>query len=432
MLEGCVLAGLLALAAPAVSASAPAISASAPAIPASAPAIPASAPGDRLPTILPVSLRVEPRKRDDRHELPPDTAKQLRKDALARALVWLKPEPVGKVDLRHNPRDVFDGRAEVACRFHPDKTSGSTPKFECVFAGGEVLKVKYGRSPEIHTEVAATRLLRALGAGADTMYLMRRVRCFGCPKDPEAMLRCISSPLDDVRRQCAPSYGATTDAGVLQIKVDYAEYVDFDTVAIERKWGGKAIETKDKRGWGFDEIDVVEPGERKGARAERDALRLIAAFINNWDNKADNQRLVCLEDGALMADGGCHRPFAYMHDLGATFGRVGGAKKERKLDLEGWRATPVWKDAATCLVKVESPPLHGATFGEASISEAGRAYLARRLRRLRTRDVRDLFEGARFAEYAEASGPSRDVGQWVGAFEEKVRQITERAPCPTP
>ena len=66
-----------------------------------------------------------------------------------------------------------------------------------------------------------------------------------------------------------------------------------------------------------------------------------------------------------MADGGCHLPFAYMQDVGATFGHVGAAKAERKLDLEGWRAVPIWKDAATCLVKIESPPLHGATFGEA-------------------------------------------------------------------
>jgi hypothetical protein len=390
------------------------------------------AAGDRLPTVLP-ALGFEARERDDTLKLPRDTAEQLRQDALARALVWLEPEePLEVVDLRHNPRDFFADAEEVACKFHPQKTSGSTPKFECVFPGGEVLKVKYGRNPEIYTEVAATRLLRALGAGADSMYLMRRLRCFGCPKDPEVMLRCISSPFEEVLRQCGPVYGERTSTGELQIKIDYSQYVDFTPVAIERRWEGRAIKTPDKSGWGFDELDVVQPEPREGARAERDALRLLAVFLNNWDNRADNQRLLCLEDGARMADGGCHLPFAYMHDVGATFGHVGAAKAERKLDLEGWRAVPIWKDAATCLVKIESPPLHGATFGEATISEAGRSYLAGRLRRLTTRHIRDLFEGARFADYAEASGASRDVGQWVRAFQEKVRQITARAPCPTP
>ena len=301
-----------------------------------------------------------------------------------------------------------------------------------MFAGGEVLKVKYGRNPEIHTEVAATRLLRALGAGADSMYLMKRLRCFGCPKDPEVMLRCISSPFEEVLRQCESAYGERTTTGELRVKVDYSKYVDFAIVAIERRHEGKAIKTGSVSGWGWDELDRVQPDQREGARAERDALRLLAVFLNNWDNRADNQRLLCLEDGARMADGGCHLPLAYMHDVGGTFGHVGSAKAERKLDLEGWRAVPIWKDAATCLVKIESPPLHGATFGEAVISEGGRSYLAERLRRLTTRQIRDLFEGAGFADYAEASGPSRDVGQWVRAFQAKVRQITAREPCPTP
>jgi hypothetical protein len=207
--------------------------------------------------------------------------------------------------------------------------------------------------------------------------------------------------------------------------------VDFATVAVERKWEGKAIETGRVTGWGFDELDEVQGDQRDKARAERDALRLLAVFLNNWDTRADNQRLVCREDGARSAAGGCQRPFAYMQDVGATVGRVGGAKAERKLDLAGWRAVPIWKDAATCLVELESPPFHGATFGQAVISEAGRSFLARRLRRLTTRHIRDLFEGARFADYAGASGPSRDVEQWVRAFQEKVRQITARAPCPT-
>jgi hypothetical protein len=388
---------------------------------------------DRLPAILP-SLGFEARERDDTLKLPRESAEQLRRDALVRALVWLKPEePLEAADLRHNPRDLFGGAEEVACKFHPGKIGGSTPKFECVFAGGEVLKVKYGRNPEIHTEVAATRLLRALGAGADSMYLMKRVRCFGCPQDPVVMLRCISSRFEEVRRQCEPAYGERTPTGELQVKIDYGRYVDFTLVAIERKRKGKTIKTESVTGWGWDELDLVRPGRREGVRAARDALRLLAVFLNNWDNRADNQRLLCLEDGAARRpDGRCRLPLGYMDDVGGTFGHAGAAKAERKLNLEGWRAAPIWKDAATCLVEIESPPLHGATFREAVISEGGRSYLARRLRRLSARQIRDLFEGARFADYTGASGPSRDVGQWVRAFQAKVRQITARAPCPTP
>jgi hypothetical protein len=387
---------------------------------------------DPLPTVPPAS-GYEARTMDDTLDLPRDKADELRRDALARALLWLDPEPsLEDADQRHNPRDMFAGAEQVACKFRPRKVGGSTPKFDCVFAGGEVLKVKYGRSPEIHTEVAATRLLRALGAGADSMYLMKRLRCFGCPEDPERMLRCISSPFDDFVRQCERIYGERTPAGELRVTIDFGRFVDFATVAIERKLEGKEIETEDARGWGFDELDEVQADRGDQARAERDALRLLAVLLNNWDNRADNQRLVCLDEGPRPADGGCRRPFAYMQDVGGTFGHVGAAKAERKLDLAGWRAVPIWKDAATCLVGLESPPLHGATFGETVISEGGRSFLAERLGRLTTSQVRALFEGAGFADYPETSGVARGVDEWVRAFEDRVRQIVAREPCPTP
>jgi hypothetical protein len=371
-----------------------------------------------------------------------------RRDALARAVVWLGPaHTLQTADLRRNP-DCPPGRGEpLACRFEPGKVGGDSPKFDCRFESGEVLKVKYGPSPEIHTEVAATRLLHALGAGADRMYLVEELRCFGCPKDPFPMLQCFSSPFEALVRQCAPIYGEHRTGKGLVVRVDYARYTDFKLVAIERKALGTPLESPGKAGWSWSELDAV-PGfddvrvaaadeTRLGAAAdtqrdERDALRLLAVFLNNWDNRADNQRLLCLDDGAPAKGGGCRTPLAYMHDVGATFGHVGGPKGERKLDVEGWRATPIWKDRASCRVSIRSPRLHGATFGEAEISEGGRRLLAERLTRLRERQIRDLFEGARFAEFEDASPESRDVGLWVRAFQEKVSEIASGAPCPTP
>jgi hypothetical protein len=81
-------------------------------------------------------------------------------------------------------------------------------------------------------------------------------------------------------------------------------------------------------------------------------------------------------------------------------------------------------------VTIRAPRLHGATFGEATISEGGRRLLAERLGRLQEQQVRDLFEGARFADFEGARPASRDIGLWVRAFQEKVRQIASGAPCP--
>jgi hypothetical protein len=394
------------------------------------PWLPAGAAADQaLPATLP-SQGFVARKADDTLELPRGDAERLRKDALTRAVLWRPaPEPAELSNLQGQPDDFFGHKDSLVCKFRPGKTSGSTPKFDCVFEGGELLKVKYGGSPEIHSEVAATRLMQALGAGADRMYFVERLRCFGCPEDPQAMLRCISSPFAEQRRDCVPLYGVSKASGEVEVDIDYGRYADFTNVAIERRLEGRAVKADGQAGWGWNELAEVQQGN---GRAERDALRLLAVFLNNWDNRPDNQRLVCIDDGAKMADGGCHAPLAYMQDVGATFGYVGAEKSKRKLDVEGWQAVPIWKDAARCVVSIRSPRLHGATFEDATISESGRAFLAARLSRLGRDQVRALFEGARFDAYEGASPSSRSIDRWVSVFEQKVRAITQRPPCPVP
>ena len=69
---------------------------------------------------------------------------------------------------------------------------GTTPKFDCELAGNGVIRVKYGRgNPELHAEIAATRLLSALGFGADQMYVVERAlrRLSGVPIPGPQMLR---------------------------------------------------------------------------------------------------------------------------------------------------------------------------------------------------------------------------------------------------
>jgi hypothetical protein len=366
-------------------------------------------------------------------ETTPAEAAALRDDALARASLWREPRvPVEQADLLHNPSGPasLSSSGPVECRFLPKATNGRTSKFYCRFEGGEVLKVKYGRNPEIYTEVAATRLLEALGAGADRMYFVRQLRCFGCPRDPQALLSCISSRSEARLRACRPLYGEVTTTGAYAVRVDYSAWVDFGPVSVEHALEGEEIRGRSGEGWGWDELDRLQARARRSP-AERDALRLVAVLLANWDNKADNQRLVCLAGGLPKEGARCSRPFAYMADVGATFGRAdAGGESRRKLDLEAWRTSPVWEDRETCRVRIVSPHLHGATFGTAAISESGRRLLASRLGRLTARQMHDLFEGAGFADYEGANAAGRDLDGWVKALRDKVHQITERLPCP--
>jgi hypothetical protein len=149
----------------------------------------------------------------------------------------------------------------------------------------------------------------------------------------------------------------------------------------------------------------------------------MAVFLNHWDSKAANQRLVCLDPG--RPGDRCRAPFALLQDVGETFG-------PRGVDLEGWTRTHVWSDAPTCGVSMKDLPYGGATFGEAKISEAGRRFLGDRLRQLSHAQIVSLFVGARFSEYVRQSEAGRDPENWARAFEDRVRQIVERLPCPGP
>jgi hypothetical protein len=283
------------------------------------------------------------------------------------------------------------------CWFVPDEPSGTTPKFECVFPGGDVLKVKYGRNAELHAEAAATRLVTALGYGADQVTLAPRLRCHGCPRYPFLATR-VASALRSLR---LPTPGPATGGD---------GYTDFAWVSIERRLEAPAVETDRQQGWSWWELRQSE-----APRAEVDAFRLLAVLLAHWDNKASNQRLVCL-------DAACGRTLALMQDLGATFG-------PHKVNLARWHDQPIWADRSRCLVSMSHLPFNGATFPDATISEPGRALLAGALTALSDEDVRQIFRDARFPEFHAATADARDLDAWTAAFRHRVDQIASTR-CP--
>jgi hypothetical protein len=328
---------------------------------------------------------------------------RLRDDALARARVWQQPAtPIAEADLRNRETDALEFPERIDCRYQLKLSTGITPKFHCVLPDGRLIKVKYGRkNAEPRTERAATRLLSTLGFGADRMHFVKRVRCRGCPVYPH------------------PRWGALNSLFARK-----GDRTDFEDVAVEEPMPGRPIEAGDTQGWAWYELDRVDPARGGASRAELDAFRLMAVFLADWDNKAVNQALVCLPGGD-RPDGGCDTPFAYLQDVGATFGPKG-------LNLEAWRSVPIWADASTCRVSMKSLPYRGATFRDTDISEGGRRHLGDLLKQLRRQQIRDLFVASDFTEYARSSEAGRDVENWVAAFEDKVRQIADRPACPEP
>jgi hypothetical protein len=343
---------------------------------------------------------------------PDPAAVRMREDALASARVWAPPAiPVSQANLRDNPAGdgAFPSDAEVDCRFTLEEISGTTPKFYCELPDKSVVKIKYGAgNPELPGEVAATRLLAALGFGADRMYVVKRVKCAGCPTYPFYALRCVQEV--GVKSACLPG------------GIDYDKVVSFDTAVIERRLQGRKIEAPPRHvGWAWYELYKVDEARGGSPLAELDALRLMAMFLAHWDNKAENQRLLCPPD-AERPDGFCHRPIAILQDVGATFGPT-------KLDLHNWRSTPIWVNRRSCTVSMKSLPWNGATFPDWKISEEGRVLLLGLLEQLSDQQVRDLFEGSGITTLDQLSGEGRNANNWVGAFRDKVEQIRNGGPC---
>lgn len=343
------------------------------------------------------SMRVPAPRAEPKWPLSGPEGRGLRDDALRRAQVRTLPAgpPLLRLDVEDPP---------FRCRFLSERPTGTSAKFDCLLADGEVVKIKYGRNPELAAEVAATRLLSALGFPADRMSVAPRVRCDGCPRDPFLAMRLL---------QLAGLHGRYPAQG------SDRGYSDFEWVAVERKYPGAAIEPPGAKGWAWWELDAVDAG---ADRADLDALRLLAVFLAHWDNKAENQRLVCLDPPAGV-NRPCRRPLAMLQDLGATFGPT-------KANLARWRDVRVWADRATCTVSMEQMPWHGATFPDVRIGEAGRAQLARQLAAIGEAEVRALLRAARFPELYSGTSDDKDLDAWSAAFRQRVNQITSAGPCP--
>ena len=329
-----------------------------------------------------------------------------RQDALSRASVWQPPSvPIAKARLDSDPNQP----TSIECTFAITEVGGTAPKFDCHLENGERIRVKYGRSPEIPSEVAAARLLHALGFGADNVMLVEKLRCYGCPAEPFVTMRTLGLA------------GAHELYGKVMNKESYK---DFEWVAVERKHYGRAIETEDIEGWAFFELDLIDAKKGGAPRAHVDALRLLAVLLAHWDNKSENQRLVCLSEKDWPDGGRCSRPLAMLQDIGSSFG-------PRKVDLEKWEQYSIWSDRASCAITMDSLPYKGATFKPVKISEAGRKHLASLLTQLSDQQITALFAGARFDQSKGMIGfTATPVPEWARVFKKKVHEISDGPPCP--
>ena len=328
--------------------------------------------------------------------------KEGRAELIARAQVWQRTDIASK-NLLIGPggSGAFSPGQSVPCDYVDKKLTGDTPKFDCRIGADDEVKVKYGgTNGEVYAEVAATRLLWALGFGADRMYPVA-VICRGCP---------------------ASIVGIRRPDGTLLV----------DPASIERKFDGKEI-NKPIDGWSWKELSLVREDAGGAPRNQIDALILLAAFIQHTDNKPRQQRLVCLgEKPHGDRANNCAMPFLMINDLGMTFGRANFLNHNApgSMNLDGWSNTPLWKDPVRCVTNL--PKSFSGTLDNPQVSEPGRRFLAGLLSQLTDAQIHDLFAAARVQLRTRIPDSARSglptIDEWVDAFKAKRAQVTEQ-PC---
>jgi hypothetical protein len=197
----------------------------------------------------------------------------------AKAVLWRNPGDIRALDLFYGPGGK-KLEPKLPVTFKKEDMKGTSPKFEVVDAAGTKWKAKLG--PEARPETVASRLLWAVGYGANVNYFFPVLKVEGLPSQLQ-------------RGQEFVTPGSEVKAVRLQIH--------------------PGDEKKEKEDWSWQKNPFTGTREFNG-------LRVMMALINNWDLTDNNN--------ASYTDPSNSRVEVYeVTDVGASFGKTGKSYSEK-------------------------------------------------------------------------------------------------------
>ena len=302
---------------------------------------------------------------------------------------------------------------DITCTFEITQLGGTAPKFDCKLENGERLRVKYGRTPEIPSEVAAARLLHALGFGADNVTLVEKVRCYGCPAEPFITMKTLGF------------------AGAQKL---YGKVMDTKDIQGLRVGGGRAQALRPRdRNRGGRRLGVLRARSDRSEEGRRAARARRRAAPAGRVPRALGQQEREPAPGVPLREGLARR--RQVLDGRSRCCRTSAAAwGPRKVDLEEWEKAPIWGDRASCTTSMDALPYHGATFKPVKITEAGRKHLggaalaAVAIEQLDGAVPRRALRSVDRACSAAQRHADRRMGR--ACSRHKVKQITDGPSCP--
>jgi hypothetical protein len=270
------------------------------------------------------------------------------------AILWREP-----VDIAN--RDLYLGAGGEAMK--PDlsrvtlikeEKGGYSTKYRVRDGSGREWSVKVGR--EAQPETAAVRLMYGVGYFADVDYLVPSVRIEG-----------LNKTLENAR------------------------------------FGARPKEIKRIDEWSWEQNPFVGKREFQG-------LKIMMALLNNWDLKDSNNRVL-----VVRGDGDTELQYI-VHDLGATFGKSGGAF---------WRITrtrndPSGYEKATFIDGVKNGHVDFHYTGKSSslfenITVEDALWMGHLLSQLSDRQIEDAFRAANYKP--------EEVRQLTAALRDRIKEL---------
>jgi hypothetical protein len=193
----------------------------------------------------------------------------------AEAVLWREPTDIASRDLFLGPGGEAMKPDLTNVTFVKEDAEGYSIKWHVRDGSGRTWVVKLGK--EARPETATVRLVWAVGYVTEVNYLAPCVHIQGAPKPRHKVDRCENDGFADARFEARPENVTRLDA------------------------------------WAWKGNPFVGKKELKG-------LVVLMALLNNWDLKTSNNKVLQVTG----ADGRIERQYV-ISDLGATFGKTGGA-----------------------------------------------------------------------------------------------------------
>ena len=263
-------------------------------------------------------------------------------------VLWQDPGDISSRDITLGPGGEEMKPDLSSITFLKDETAdGYSVKYRIRDGAGNIWIAKVGN--EARPETAATRLAWAVGYVTEINYLYPCVKIAGATKPRKNVDRCEGDGFANVRFEARPKNMKRLDM------------------------------------WSWKNNPFTGTNEFKG-------LIVLMGLVNNWDLKDENNKILF-----VPSEGGQGELRYIISDLGATFGKTGGAISHSRNEPEKYVKTKFIEGVEAGKVKFAYSGKNSGLFSDITVEQA--KWIGDLLSRLSDQQLSDAFKAANFDEH---------------------------------